>query len=522
MAESWHVEWLSEGVEKWNRRRRKVKFSPDLSGVKFFNLLPPDFRDSPKTSRYFEKIDLSDSNLAGADLSGLNFYKAKFANSDLSDADMSRSNFIEAKFKNADLSRATFFQSLFDKAIFENSNLQGVSFEGVGLDGALFVGSNVSGDQIAVAESHSAEVFSSRQSYRRLQASVAKEKLARQPSESLLYEKVAKYDESTKKNSYDVFFGTNRNPVFARGALADFGGNLHSELSYGVCEVFVPEGHRMGSLGSPLWRRILNKSDDRLKVSALIYLNEVLFWKLIRDTSDRMKIKERPTIFVHGFNNTFQQAVLRAAQIGFDLGLGQGIGLFSWPSKGNFLKYSADEAASEASKYELANYIEKFVRHSNQKSINIIAHSMGCRSTLGAIEVLSSGRKSVLKSINQVILAAADVDAAIMPHLGAHAVKYAARTTSYISNRDAALKVSGWLHNFPRVGVTPPTFILEGMDTILVNDLDLGEFAHNYVGTNRIILSDIFDLLKTNSPPEDRHAIEAVSLDGRDFWRIKN
>jgi esterase/lipase superfamily enzyme len=288
-----------------------------------------------------------------------------------------------------------------------------------------------------------------------------------------------------------------------RGALVDFDGEQNSQLNFGVCEVIVPEGHRIGSIGSPLWKRLLNKSDDRLRVDSLISLNQDLFFKHISEVTRRMKDPRKLTIFVHGFNNTFSDAVRRAAQIGFDLGLGQGMGLFSWPSKGSFVSYNADADAAEASKYPLADFIENFVNNTQGDGVNIIAHSMGCRCLLGALEVLSSRRIEVLKSIDEVILAAADVNSAIMPHLGRHAVENCARTTSYVSDKDTALKISGWLHRFPRVGVMPPTYVLRGMDTVLVNDMDLRGFSHGYVGTSRVILNDIFALLKENAAPEN-------------------
>lgn len=520
MADFWHVKWLSEGVERWNRRRKKVHFVPDLSGLRFFELLPSDFRDAPKTSRFFEGIDFSQANLAGADLSGLNFYKAKFASADLTGADMSMSNFNRANFTGADLRDADVSRSLFAGAVFEKSRLAGITFQNVDISDAVFIESHLSAEQQSTAISQSAHIFSDVATYR---IELMAKGRGASGSGAVLYDREARgaQEPRTRKNRYDVFFGTDRTPIFERGALVAFDGNRSADLSYGVCEVIVPEGHRIGSLGSSLWKRLINRRDDRLKVESLFPLNEELFWSLLCETSVKMKIKERPTIFVHGFNTSFEQAVLRAAQLGYDLGLGQGIGLFSWPSKGKVMGYSADEASAEASKYALADFIEKFVEYSAQQSANIIAHSMGCRTVLGAIEVLSAGKKGVLRRLNQVVLAAADVDSNIMPRLAVHAVSNSKRTTSYVSDKDIALKASGWLHDFPRVGITPPTFLLEGMDTVLVNDVDLGDFSHGYIGTSRAILGDIFSLLKTNSPPDERHALEAVSVGARGYWRIR-
>ncbi len=519
MADPWHVKWLSEGVRRWNTRRRKVDFTPDLAGIKFFGLLPPDFRDAPKTSRYFERINLSRANLAGADLSGLNFRGAKFDAADLTNSDMSMSNFDEAKFLGADLSGATLYRSFFSGAVFDRTRLVGTSFEDVNLVGATFVSLDLDKSQRAAADVQAARIIPDAISHRP-QISAGNMSASGVVLPPLHAD--ANREARKPKNKYDVYFATNRAAVIQRGELVGFDGNSCTDVSYGVCEVIVPEGRRLGSLGSRIWKRLWSRIDDRLRLDTMIGLNEELFWCLLRETSSKMKVKARPTIFVHGFNNTFEQAVLRAAQIGYDLGLGQGIGLFSWPSKGGLGTYSADEASSEASKYALADFIESFIDQSPQKSANIIAHSMGCRSVIGAIEVLSSKRTRVIKCLNQVILAAADVDTAIMPNIGKHVVKHSARTTSYVSDRDTALKISGWLHSFPRVGITPPTFVLEGMDTILVNRTDLGDFGHSYVGSSRSVLADIFALLKTNSPPEERHAIERAFAAGSAYWRIRD
>ncbi|MBN9069122.1 MAG: alpha/beta hydrolase [Rhizobiales bacterium] len=513
MADEWHVEWLREGVAKWNKRRKKVSFIPDLSGLRFFDILPPDFRDNPKTSRYFEKIDLSNANLVESDLSSLNFSKAKFRDADLSHANLSKSNFQNADFTRAKLADVSFDDSLLENALFDSSNIVDSSLERANVSGALFIGTNMHSSQNPILASMGARIFSSRSEYSSQNATYVIEDLAREAKRS---------EQLKRKNKYDVFFGTNRNPIFERGALVDFGHQNTQNLAYGICEVIVPPSHKIGSLGSPMWKRLLSRSGERLRLESLISLNSQLFWAAIKAVASKMKVSERPTMFVHGYNTSFNEAAVRAAQLGFDLGIGQGIGLFSWPSKGTMLGYNADEAACEASKYLLADFIEQFVTESSQRSTNIIAHSMGCRCVLGALEVLSNGRKSALKRVNQVILAAADVDTAIMPNLAKHAVGYCKRTTSYAADRDVALKISGWLHNFPRVGIMPPAYVFNGMDTIAVNDSDLGDLSHGYFSASRTVISDIFSILKHNSPPINRHAIEAVSEGDSQYWRLKN
>lgn len=518
MANSWHVKWLAEGVGRWNKRRRKVDFVPDLTGIRLFDQLPRDYRDEPKTSRYFEKLDLSNAKLAGTDLSDLNFAKANFTGADMRGANLSKSNFENARFRQANLSDAYAIRAIFKNAIFEDAEIAGLRLEDAEMADAIFVRTTISGEQRLTLGQQRIHEYQTRPASIRgtsVSVGVAEKRMAGM-------EAPREKDDRTPKAKYDVYYGTTRCPIIERGAITGFDGNTHSELSFGLCEVTVPEGHRIGGIGSRLWKRFLNRKADRLTLDSLIPLDQKLFWSHLIQTADKMREKARPTLYIHGFSNSFEAAVLRAAQIGYDLGIGQGIGLFSWASQGSFLKYSTDEAIAERSKYQLADFLEKFVSEGSNLGINVIAHSMGCRCFLGALEILAERRSETLDGIHQVILAAADVDTKIMPHLAPHLVKYSARTTSYVSDKDIALKVSGWRHTFPRVGLTPPTFVFEGMDTVLVNDLKPDDFfSHAYVAKNRLIISDIHGILKHGLGPGSRHGLEPSLGVGQSYWRFR-
>lgn len=520
MTNKLHAEWLREGVKKWNYRRKKVAFQPDLAGLKFFEYLPRDFRDQPKTSRFFEGIDLSGADLSGADLSDLNFANANFSNSSLAAADMSMSNFTNTVFTNANLTEAHVRMSFFGGGYFENTELKGTDFEEASIDGAVFVDMEVEQIRDARVDFERISIYASKQDYRIQREENQPYKMAAK-SRMRISDAREVVDTRTRKNVYDVFYATNRDPIVERDELVGFGAEDAGAVRYGVAEVLIPDGHRIGSIGSPLWRRLLNRKDDRLRQERLIALSDELFWMFIRETAGRMPSRAHPTIFIHGFNTPFEQAVLRAAQIGHDLGIGQGVGLFSWPSKGSFFRYAADEASVESSKYLLAEFLTEFIEKSPTGRVNVIAHSMGCRCLIGALEKIASSDHKVLTGLNQVILAAADVDNKVMPYQCKPVVKNCHRVTSYVSDLDQALQFSGWLHNFPRVGITPPTFVLDGIDTIVVNDMSLGDFKHGYVSSSRTVLSDMFALLKHGQSPSDRHSIEAISDGFGDYWRMK-
>ena len=83
----------------------------------------------------------------------------------------------------------------------------------------------------------------------------------------------------TQSDVYHVWFGTNRQPVIDAktfdthrqpltwdGALIGFSSSRHNQTHYGTCEVAIPKSHKIGSIGSPLWKRIATLTDDRLKL----------------------------------------------------------------------------------------------------------------------------------------------------------------------------------------------------------------------------------------------------------------
>jgi hypothetical protein len=203
MADLSHAEWLKEGIKKWNYRRKKVSFTPDLSKLNFYDFLPPDFRDDPKTSRYFEAIDLSGANLSGADLTNLNFARANFSKANLAGADLSKTNFEKADFSEANLFGVKTNRSMFLNARFETMDLNHVDFEEAEIKGATFVEIDASAIKLEEIRSKDAVVVSSRADFKsfKQKASIRSRLLAEAPQSPPSEAK----DNRTRKNRYDVF-----------------------------------------------------------------------------------------------------------------------------------------------------------------------------------------------------------------------------------------------------------------------------------------------------------------------------
>lgn len=323
---------------------------------------------------------------------------------------------------------------------------------------------------------------------------------------------------------YPLWFGTNRKPVNTGDISQGFTGEIDARLHYGTCQVAVPKSHQIGSTGSPWWKRLLTLSDDRLKLQSesVRVLNEAMFWNSIdRALQEHEPDEHSALVLIHGFNVSFEAAALRAAQIGFDLQVPGIMAFYSWPSKGKLLGYTADGASIEASEKYIAEFLLNLAQKSEIEKIHIIAHSMGNRGLLRAMDkILTQVQTASEISFGQIFLAAPDVEPNLFRDLAKAYKKLSERTTLYISSKDKALATSGIIHNRPRVGFFPPITVVDGIDTVEVSNIDLTLLGHGYFADARILLEDIYELMNHNTSPNNRRSRLQTAQDGN-YWIMR-
>jgi esterase/lipase superfamily enzyme len=163
-----------------------------------------------------------------------------------------------------------------------------------------------------------------------------------------------------------------------------------------------------------------------------------------------------------------------------------------------------------------------FTLKSGAEAVHIIAHSMGNRGVLRAVNrIAARGQDRAKVRFGQIILAAADVDADVFRQLSAAYAAVSSRTTLYVSRRDRAIEASRWLHEFPRAGLLPPVLVCEHIDTINVTNADLTMLGHGYVADARDVLQDMHDLIFHNTPPGKRFGLQEMRNEqGQPFWLI--
>jgi esterase/lipase superfamily enzyme len=324
---------------------------------------------------------------------------------------------------------------------------------------------------------------------------------------------------------YRVWFGTNRGPVDANDFGKGFGGERSEKVYYGHCDVSIPKYHTIGSVGDPWWKRFpAFWRNNHLAVQNISILPIIDYRTSLQAIFGNLPDVDKVLlIFIHGYNVNFEQAVIRAAQLGFDLGVRGATGLFSWPSKGKVASYAADIAAIEASEGVLREYVVQMANNTGARAVHLIAHSMGNRGLLRAFtNVVSEIASALTVPLSQLILAAPDVDVDLFKQLAVSYGAVAQRTTMYVSSRDKALYSSGILHDFPRAGYTPPVTVVKGIDTVEVSNIDLTFLGHGYIAEAQRVLQDMKTLIESNLDPRQRFGLEKLqNVDMNVYWRMR-
>jgi esterase/lipase superfamily enzyme len=333
-------------------------------------------------------------------------------------------------------------------------------------------------------------------------------------------------DDASAPRLYPLWYGTNRRPVNANDPSCGFTTERDERVHYGSCEVAVPKSHEIGSVGSSWWSRIRAWDDDRLKLVKLMALAEFEFWRNAREALARWDVGERRAlVFIHGFNVSFEQAALRAAQIGVDLKVPGIMAFYSWPSKAmaNPLSYSADEATIEASEAQITEFLTRFAADSGAERVDVLAHSMGNRALLRSLQrIVPRVVQGGPVPFGKLLLAAPDIDAGLFRELSKAYSQLAQQTTLYVSSKDKALAVSGFVHDYPRAGYTPPLMVAEGIDTIEVSNADLTFLGHGYYAAARSVLNDMHNLILSGTVPARRFDLNTrTTPEGRSYWQIR-
>jgi len=309
-----------------------------------------------------------------------------------------------------------------------------------------------------------------------------------------------------------VFYGTNRARTGTLKA-SQFYGKARGELEYGYLDVTIPRTHQEAQLETePRWVEYTFMADPAALRAQYVLLDKVTplqageFVRALHQQISDSRFKD-VFIFVHGFNNTFEDAARRTAQMAYDLDFDGTPMLYSWPSQGSATAYAIDEAAVGISGRRLADFMDTVVAQSGAQRIHLIAHSMGNRALIEALQTYLAKRAPDNRQhiFGQVVFTAPDVDRDYFTDAIQSLTGSAERITLYASDNDYALRSSQFFHGAPRAGTAGDIILkLAGVDSIDMSSVPADSLGHSYFAANSGAIYDIFRLLWRGDPPPQR------------------
>jgi len=236
-------------------------------------------------------------------------------------------------------------------------------------------------------------------------------------------------------------------------------------------------------------------------------------------------------LFIHGFNNSFADAVETAAELAdryAQAGRELRVVVFSWPSEGKLFpptRYFDDRTAARLSAMALGralarlrDLIEQFARQGQRchQRLHIMAHSMGNYALRFAVNDLierhAGGR--ALPVFENAFLMAADADAdALELDLGVAKLQPLSEIVEHIhvyhSRGDIALRASDWTKGNPnRLGTGGPRSIdkvdqrVVAIDCREVDDTPGDNGNHNYYRSRPEVIADVAAVLHGAAPDQ--------------------
>tara|TARA_R110002111_G_scaffold262694_2_gene340263 strand:+ start:11690 stop:12976 length:1287 start_codon:yes stop_codon:yes gene_type:complete len=320
-----------------------------------------------------------------------------------------------------------------------------------------------------------------------------------------------------KHETVRVFYGTDRNLTGSTYPKQFFGAERAS-LSLGFCDVSIPKNHQEGKLESPkIWKLEFRENPDKhVMLNSVETASGPEFLTTLRETiQNSIEVEQTPEgeistggeafIFIHGYNNSFEDAARRTAQIAYDLKFKGAPLMYSWPSqaKGTLWAYKEDARMAQWCEENVTLFVEAIAYESGARKIHLIAHSMGNRVLSRVLKNISqklavSGETEPL--FNEVILTAPDIDAQVFKDsIAPHIIQTANRFTIYSSSEDLALKASRVANSFwhERLGeggsyltVFPKYKQINVVDASGI-DTNLFALGHSYHADNITVLSDV-------------------------------
>ena len=185
--------------------------------------------------------------------------------------------------------------------------------------------------------------------------------------------------------------------------------------------------------------------------------------------------------FVHGYNNTTSDALLRLAQFVEDSGFEGVAVLFDWASAASLTRYVYDLNSALVARPQIEE-IGRIIDRTNAEGYDVFAHSMGGFLTMEAIlDQVQRGQLNRMGRLQHVILASPDIDMDLFRTQLAEIDGKIERLFVLMSEDDSALNFSRRIAGgVPRVGASNA----EELAQLGVIAIDLSEISDSTSGSH--------------------------------------
>lgn len=251
----------------------------------------------------------------------------------------------------------------------------------------------------------------------------------------------------------DMLVATTRSPSANPGIL--FSGERGSDLTITEIAVSIPPDVNR-KIGEVQWPKRLPPDPSREFATARVVpvdTAQARTW-LVR----HLPPSGRVLVFVHGFNNRYEDAVYRFAQIVHDSKADVAPILFTWPSRASIFDYNYDKESTNYSRDALEEMLDAIADNPKVREVTVMAHSMGSWLTVEALRQMAIRDGRVSPKIQNVILASPDLDVDVFGQqykaLGPGRPDF----TLFVSRDDRALQLSRRISgNIDRLGQIDPS-----------------------------------------------------------------
>jgi esterase/lipase superfamily enzyme len=362
----------------------------------------------------------------------------------------------------------------------------------------------------------------------------------------------AEVPEDWHQSRMKLLYATDRKPRDNEDGSFGYGSGRSASLALGTAEIDIE--------GDPTWEEFAASSLDKKRQNELkLLMGDITELERLPPTpfpatfidgeiqidpvylaemsaaETRMKalisefLKKAPrnevVLYIHGYNNHFEDAALDLAEIWHFLGRKHLPVLYTWPAGHEGISgmrgYNYDRESGEFTIYHFKQFLKSLGRMDDVEKVHIIAHSRGTDVLVTALrevflEIRAEGKDPIEElRIANVVLAAPDLDyeVALQRIVSEFMESGVEQATVYTSPADKAIKISEWLYGSvarighlnkavveSRLNEKQMASIEENSSVQFVEYIGKGDaVGHGYFSSSTAVSSDLISLINTGA-----------------------